>query len=196
MFKINILILLLTFLVISCSNPQNQKDKNINIIEKQDETSKTDVRDKLKKVYTSQVGIREVGSNRGKDILKYQKSAGIKTGMAWCGSFVYWSFIESGISINVKNPALANNWFIDKNKIIVVRGNIKRMGAQPGDVIGVSYSKNERVNHVGFYDSENDKFYLTVEGNVGGEKSDPGEGVYRLKRIKRQVLYISNYIDI
>ena len=151
-------------------------------------------RDRLKKVYTSQVGIKEVGNNRGDDIFRYQKAAGVKSGMPWCGSFVYTCFLDAGFKPDVKNPAQAASWFIDKNKIIIIRGEIKKRRALPGDVIGISYSAN-KIGHVGFYDSETDKFYTTVEGNTRGDKSDPGEGVYRLKRIKRQVLYISNYID-
>lgn len=153
-------------------------------------------RDKLRKIYTSQIGVKEVGKNSGAAIYKYQKAAGVKSGMAWCGSFVYSCYLDAGYKPNVKGPAQANSWFVDRNKIIVVRGEVKKMSPQPGDVIGIIYS-GSRVNHAGFYDSENDKFYITVEGNTrGGEGKGTGEGVYRLKRIKRQVTYISNHIDL
>lgn len=49
------------------------------------------------------------------------------------------------------------------------------------------------VGHAGFYDSEDSKFYITVEGNTSGEKGKAdGEGVFKLKRIKRY-LYIKSY---
>lgn len=153
-------------------------------------------RDKLRKVYTSQIGVKEVGKNSGAAIYKYQKAAGVKSGMPWCGSFAYSCFLDAGYKPNVKGPAQANSWFVDKKKIIVVSGKIKKMAPQPGDVIGIVYSGG-RVNHVGFYDSQSDKFYNTVEGNTrGSDGKGTGEGVYRLKRLKRQVTYISNHIDL
>lgn len=152
-------------------------------------------REKIRQIYTSQLHVREVGSNKGVDVYKYQKAAGVKSGMPWCGSFVYWSFKEAGIDPKVKSPAIANSWFIDQSKIIVVRGENKKRRPKPGDVIGISYTKG-RVGHVGFYDSESDDFYTTIEGNTKGQRgSKDGEGVHKLKRIKRQVLYIANYID-
>jgi len=189
-----IILFLLLSLLISCKNSSDIKGT----IELSKDTTMTidksiDKRLLLKKMYTSQIGIREVGSNRGKNVFRYQKSAGVKSGTAWCGSFVWFCYKEVGLTPGIKGPARAANWFIDKNKIIIIRGEIKKRKAQSGDVIGISYSKG--INHVGFYDTESDKFYLTVEGNTGGEKSDPGEGVYRLKRVKRQVLYIANHID-
>jgi hypothetical protein len=188
-----IILFLLLSLLISCKNQSSDiKDVNssdtIQIVDKS-----IDKRQRLKDVYTSQIGIREVGSNRGKDVFRYQNAAGIKSGMPWCGSFVWFCYKEAGLNPNIKGPARAANWFTNKDKIIIIRGEIKKRKAQSGDVIGVSYSNG--INHVGFYDTESDKFYLTVEGNTGGKKSDPGEGVYRLKRVKRQVLYIANHID-
>lgn len=151
-------------------------------------------REKLRNIYTKEIGIREVGKNAGAAVFRYQKAAGVKSGMAWCGSFVYWVFVQSGFKLKIIAPAQANSWFIDKNKIIVVRGEVKKMSPQPGDLIGLVYS-GTRVGHVGFYDKEDSKFYITVEGNTGGEGTRE-EGVHRLKRIKRQVTYISNHVDL
>ena len=191
---VKIILFLLLSLLISCKNSSDIKTTTDSSNDTTQVIKKSiDKRQKLKEVYTSQIGIREVGSNRGKDIFRYQKSAGVKSGMPWCGSFVWFCYKEAGLSPDIKGPARAANWFINKDKIIIVRGEIKKRKAQSGDVIGVSYSKG--INHVGFYDAESDKFYLTVEGNTGGERTDPGEGVYRLKRVKRQVLYVANHID-
>lgn len=151
-------------------------------------------REFLRKTYTQEIGIKEVGKNAGSAIFKYQKAAGIKSGMPWCGSFAYWCFVRSGFKLKIISPAQGNSWFVDKSKIIVVRGEVKKMSPRPGDVIGLVYS-GTRVGHVGFYDKEDSKFYFTVEGNVGGE-GNKTDGVYRLKRIKRQVTYISNHIDL
>lgn len=152
-------------------------------------------RENLRKIYTKEIGTKEVGTNSGTAIYKYQKSAGVKSGTAWCGSFVYSCFLDAGIKPNVKSPAQAASWFVDKNKIIVVRGEVKKISPQAGDVIGIQYG--QRVGHTGFFDKEEEKFYITVEGNTNGQSgSREGEGVYRLKRIKRQVTYISNHIDL
>lgn len=192
-----ILFLLLSISLFSCN-----KDKKIKIDNNEQQT-KTEInenendfrRENLRRIYTSQLHVREIGSNKGSDIYKYQKSAGIKSGMPWCGSFVFWAYLEADITPDVKSPAIANSWFLNKNKIIVIRGENKKRRPSPGDVIGISYTKG-KIGHVGFYDSESDDFYTTIEGNTGGKRgTNDTEGVHKLKRIKRQVLYISNYID-
>jgi uncharacterized protein (TIGR02594 family) len=57
-----------------------------------------------------QLGIREATNNNdGADILKYQKTAGLSSGDAWCGAFVNWSLSQAGIK-GVKGAGWALNW--------------------------------------------------------------------------------------
>lgn len=183
-----LIFILLLISLLSCKKQEVVETKEI-VIEQQ-----IVGRDKLKNIYSEHIGINEIGNNQGNDIFRYQKAAGVKSGMPWCASFVFYCLKEYDSTFTIKNPAQAASYFKDEEKIIVIRGEIKKMRPQHGDLIGISYSSN-KIGHVGFFDSENEKFYLTVEGNTGN-KENKNDGVNRLKRIKRQVLYVSNFIDL
>lgn len=184
-----LIFILLLMSLLSCKKQEVVNTKEIVVVEQQ-----IVGRDKLKNIYSEQIGILEVGNNKGDDVFKYQKAAGVKSGMPWCGSFVFYCLKQYDSTFTIKNPAQAASYFKDEEKIIVIRGEVKKMRPQHGDLIGISYSSN-KIGHVGFFDSESDKFYLTVEGNTGS-KENKNDGVNRLKRIKRQVLYVSNFIDL
>lgn len=139
-------------------------------------------RDCLIKKYEAQLGIQEKGNNRGKEVEKYQKAAGVKPGMAWCASMVFWCHAECGVKLNIKNPAQARSWF-PKDKVIVRYGKELKQ-PKKGDVIGVG--NNKGINHAGFYDRSEDRSYYCIEGNTS-------EGVARIKRLKRTVI-ISRWI--
>lgn len=139
-------------------------------------------RDCVVRKYEAQVGIQETGNNRGKKIEQFQKSTGIKPGMAWCASMVYWCHSECDVKLNIKNPAQAKSWF-PKDKIICRSGRESKK-PRKGDVIGTSWKSG--INHAGFYEKSDDRSYYTVEGNTS-------KGVARLKRLKKTVT-ISRWI--
>ena len=52
----------------------------------------------VKKIYTSQIGIREKPSNSGPHVENYLRYVGLSKGNPWCAAFVCWVFGEAGIS--------------------------------------------------------------------------------------------------
>lgn len=173
----------------------NKDDSNFNI--EIGDLNNLDVYNRIcvKNVYYSQIGIRELtGNNDGFDVEKYLKSAGLGKGYAWCAAYINWSLLECDIKLNLKYPAWVPSYF-PENKLIMVRGQFQLRKPMFGDLIGIWFPKKERLAHIGFYDGENDKYYFTVEGNTNEQGSREGDGVYRKRRIKRQVHSISSWIN-
>jgi len=147
----------------------------------------------LKKVYYSQIGVREkTGHNDGDQVESYLNSAGLGKGYPWCASFVFWTFTQCGDTLDIKYPAWVPSYF-PNDKLILVRNEFKLRNPMFGDLIGIWFNSKGRLAHIGFYDGENKKFYFTVEGNTNIAGSREGDGVYRKRRIKRQVHSISSW---
>jgi hypothetical protein len=147
--------------------------------------------DCLRFVYSAQVGVKERGNNRGKEVEAYQRAAGVKPGNPWCASFVYWCHKQCNPGLELKAGAQANSWF-PSNKIVYLRNKKTNRAPRAGDVIGIYSASSKRIGHVGFYDSETKDFIVTVEGNV---RSKGTGGVWRMKRIKRTVYAIARWTD-
>jgi len=149
----------------------------------------------LKGIYESQIDVRELtGNNDGYEVEKYLRSAGLGKGYAWCAAFVYWSYLESGDTLKIKSPAWVPSYF-PKDHLIMVRGQFQLRQPIFGDLIGIWFENKGRLAHIGFYDGENSNYYFTVEGNTNEAGSREGDGVYRKKRIKRQVHSISSWMN-
>lgn len=159
----------------------------------------------VRKIYYSQIGIREeTGNNDGFHVEKYLASAGLDKGYPWCAAFVNWTLNECDIYPNIKYKAWVPSYFPD-DKLIMVRGQFELREPVFGDLIGIWFESKGRLAHIGFYDGENSKYYFTVEGNTNEPGSDTtlvasilsrdGDGVYRKRRIKRQVHSISSWIE-
>jgi uncharacterized protein (TIGR02594 family) len=151
------------------------------------------LRERLKQVYDSQVGVQELtGKNDGKEVERYLKVCGLKKGNPWCAAFLAWCFKSSGIK--TINSAYAPSWF-PKNRIIPLSK------AQPGDVVGFYFRDKKRIAHVGFYDCVSGAFVITVEGNtsatasMGNAASREGDGVFKKRRLKRQIYRVSKWIE-
>lgn len=127
----------------------------------------------------------EVGDNRG-EVEKYLDEAEMKAGLPWCASFVYWVYRKCKPNFVINKPALAASWY-QEDRVIERRG---RTVSPPkaGDVIILSYGKT--IYHTGFYDSGNDKFVTTVEGNI--TKNGIG-GVWKIKRMRRTISAITRW---
>jgi len=152
-------------------------------------------RNKIQTTYISQIGVRErTNHNDGYMVEQYLASAGLSKGNPWCASFVYWTFLQNGASLKVSGKGWVPSYF-PPSKTIYVRGKYSKMDPKYGDLIGIWFEDKGRLAHIGFYDSEDDKYYYSVEGNTNDAGSREGDGVYRKKRIKRQVHSISNWID-
>src|SRR5690606_2232052 len=56
--------------------------------------------EKIRRDYTSQIGIREKENNTGKEIEKYLRYVGLPEGNPWCAAFVCWVLGQA----NIDNP--------------------------------------------------------------------------------------------
>lgn len=153
----------------------------------------SDLREKVKQTYNKEIGVRELtGHNDGSRVETYLHTAGLGKGYAWCGAFVNWVFAVNGVR-TVKAPAWAPAWFPNKN-LIYHQGKKIREPPDSGDVFGIYFQSKKRIAHVGFIDKWGDKWVTTVEGNTNEAGSRDGDGVYRKRRIKRQIYKVSNFI--
>ncbi|MES2875810.1 MAG: hypothetical protein V4708_18950 [Bacteroidota bacterium] len=54
--------------------------------------------EKVRKIYTSQIGVREKGNNSGKEVEEYLKYVKLVKGNPWCAAFVCWVFGRADIA--------------------------------------------------------------------------------------------------
>ncbi|WP_299187615.1 CHAP domain-containing protein [uncultured Aquimarina sp.] len=146
----------------------------------------------VKELYDSQVGVRETGgSNRGPHVEMYLESVDLGPGYAWCAAFVSWVYQNTGIQTPLSGwvPSYAL-----ERKRIYQRGKFSKSKPQQGDVFLIWYHKLNRPAHIGFVDQWGDKWIVTVEGNTNDNGSREGDGVYRKRRLKKQIWVVSDFI--
>lgn len=150
-------------------------------------------REELQQIYQSQVGVREQGgANQGKQVEQYLASVGFGPGFSWCAAYVSWCYQQ----VDVEHPQSA--WvpsYAIKENLIYQRGKFMKQLPQTGDVFLIWYERLKRPAHIGFIDQWQDAWVITVEGNTNDDGSREGDGVYRKRRIQRQVWAVSNFVD-
>lgn len=150
------------------------------------------VRGNLKKTYTSQIGVRELtGYNDGKQVETYLKYVGLPKGQPWCAAFVSWAYGQNGLK---KVRAGGCVLLMEQGKVIYKSGKSSSSPMQ-GDVFFIWFVNKNRVAHTGFVDAWGNSFVTTVEGNTNEAGSREGDGVYRKKRMKRQIYAVTKYVN-
>ena len=137
------------------------------------------------------MGIREhTNRNDGREVEMYLASAGLSKGNPWCAAFVTWTFKTAGVKAVVSGYSPA--WFPGAKTIY---SNHKGQPPNKGDVFGLWFASKGRIAHVGFIDSWGDGSYvITVEGNTNEGGSREGDGVYRKRRLKKQIYKVSRWL--
>ncbi|GAA4275945.1 hypothetical protein GCM10022259_06690 [Aquimarina mytili] len=146
----------------------------------------------VKELYDSQVGVRETGGdNQGAHVAMYLASVGLDPGYAWCAAFVSWCYQNAGVNAPVSGwvPSYA----LMSNRIYE-RGKFLKKKPQTGDVFMIWYPNLNRPAHIGFVDQWGATWITTVEGNTNTNGSREGDGVYRKRRLKKQVWAVSNFV--
>jgi len=147
----------------------------------------------VKEIYDAEVGVREYGgSNRGLSVEMYLKSVNLEPSYAWCAAFVSWCYQYAGVD----TPK--SGWVPDYAmtcKRIYHRNRFEKRTPQQGDVFLIWYPKRNRPAHMGFIDKWGDKWITTVEGNTNDSGSREGNGVYKKRRLKKQVWVVSDFIS-
>lgn len=146
----------------------------------------------LKQIYEQEIGVREQGgANRGVRVEKYLAVTGLGPGYAWCAAFVSWCFQQAEIT------APRSAWvpsFAGRSKRIFQRGKLMHRRPRAGDVFLLWYRQLNRAAHIGFVDRWDDDWVTTVEGNTNTNGSREGDGVYRKRRLTRQIWVVSDFI--
>jgi uncharacterized protein (TIGR02594 family) len=133
-------------------------------------------------VAKSQLGVRELtGKNDGAAVKMYLNSVGLDEGYAWCAAFVYWAHDQAGIK--AVRSAWSPSWF-PKDKLVKY--------AKPGDVFGIYFRSKKRIAHVGIIEVPGD-VTITIEGNTNEAGSREGDGVYRKRRLAKQIYQTSRW---
>lgn len=152
------------------------------------------IRIELLDTITKQLDVRETSYNRGKMVDIYNNEVGTVLGSSWCGSFVGSNLAWVGVPTppnphSAWSPNYATNiiWKAKRNNNITPKS---------GDVVTFYYSNLGRIGHTGFYiKTDNDGYFITIEGNTNNGGSREGDGVYKKKRDPNKVYAISRYIE-
>ncbi len=147
---------------------------------------------------STQIGVHELtGKNDGVQVEAYLKSVKLRRGDPWCAAFLSWNCQQC----DVKNPMSGYSpaWFPSFN--LIYKPSEKLLGApQPGDVFGIYFASKGRIAHVGFVAEWGEKYVTTIEGNtapdpVNADQDRDGDGVYKKKRLRRQIYAVSKWLD-
>jgi hypothetical protein len=115
----------------------------------------------------AELGVREVGRNRGARVEEYLRAANMAPGNPWCAAFVAWCFgqaegrfgLRSAVPRTAYCPTLAS-W--------ARRKGLLRSHPEQGDLF-LRWGKSgnvERFVHTGFVDEVMSGEYRTIEGNM------------------------------
>lgn len=168
---------------------------------------------KVKQIYDSQIGIKESGQNSGPQVEQYLSYVNLPKGNPWCAAFVCWVYGQAGVA----NPR--TGWspaLFPASKLIWSRKSKPLSGtalpyppqlttdnrqpatvnSQPatGDVFGIYFPEKGRIAHVGFIDTREESWLITVEGNTNPSGAREGDGVYRKRRLIRSIDRVARYI--
>lgn len=139
-----------------------------------------------------EIGTREkTGNNDGEQVGKYLASTGLDQGYAWCAAFINWNYEKCGYE-GPDKAAWSPSWFPD-HATIFKRKVVEGVHPQGGDVFGIYFRSKGRIAHVGLIEKWKPDQVITIEGNTNKAGSREGDGVYRRRRLKRQVYKVSRF---
>lgn len=149
----------------------------------------TDKRTAVADTYMSQLGVREAtGQNDGLEVEMYLASTNLGAGYAWCAAFVNWVYKQNDVARPDKG-AWSPAWF--PNKRLIDTG---KHTPQRADLFALYYTNLKRIGHVGFIHEWGTSYVTTVEGNTNNAGSREGDGVYKKRRLTRQIHRVSDWI--
>ncbi|MFN8353697.1 MAG: hypothetical protein U0Y10_04605 [Spirosomataceae bacterium] len=160
----------------------------------------SDTRKCLLRTAKSQLHVREMNSNRGKEVEKYLASCSLKVPNPYCGAFLKWLHDQCGIQVPIIFPARASNWFTDRKRTIWKLGHpISPQSPQEGDIAGFDFRTKDKVfqiSHVELVweweDDEDVEEFYTIGANTSAPRGvlNPREGVHLKERNKDQAIVV------
>ncbi|WP_286862691.1 CHAP domain-containing protein [Sphingobacterium sp. UBA7625] len=143
------------------------------------------VRERIVSIAVQEIGVREAtGNNDGQRVEEYLAYTGLGKGYAWCAAFVSWCYGKVGLSAprNAWSPALF------PNGRRYAAGLSQQENIRPADLFGIYSQQQGRINHVGIVRKLEDRYILTVEGNVANR-------VLSKRRLLATVYAFSNWLE-
>jgi len=129
-------------------------------------------------IASREVGVREVGRNRGQRVEMYQASVGLKPGDPWCAAFVGFCFLTAAHELGIACPLHPSGGALKmwSRSDPTARTPL----ARPGCVFVINHGGG--LGHCGLVESVEDEYFVSIEGNTNDGGSREGDGVYRRKR--------------
>lgn len=140
--------------------------------------------DRAVEIAISEVGVREVGRNRGQRIEEYLATVHLDPGDPWCAAFVAWCFARAAAERGVSSPVPGVGAV---NKLWRQCPATWRQAQPTVGAIFIHFENPENPyshGHTGLVVSVEDSLCHTVEGNTDNGGSREGDGVYRRVRDK------------
>lgn len=129
-------------------------------------------------IATREVGVVEIGRNRGPRVEQYQAAAGAHPGDPWCASFVTWCFMEAARELSLANPCPVTPGALKLWRKSDEWAHWHR--PSPGSIFVIDHGGG--MGHCGFVDGLYGDDYYTVEGNTNEAGGREGDGVHKRKR--------------
>jgi hypothetical protein len=141
--------------------------------------------------------VREVGSNRGAEVEKYQKSVGLSPGSPWCAAFVGWCVMVgldrtkppawcSGSAVTGWQRAVTKLKGSDSIALPHERHKVKAgwVWARCSTIEEVAAVRKGKwtKGHTGIVAQPAEAHFDTLEGNTNGAGSREGDGAYAKKQ--------------
>jgi len=132
-------------------------------------------------IATSQVGIREVGRNRGPRVEEYLRSVDLPPGSPWCAAFIFWTFEQAARELGLPNPCPRTGSVHG----LLRRSPTWRCTREPRPGLVFLHDAGGGTGHCGFITGViEDGPIITVEGNTEDLGSRDGDGVYQRRRTR------------
>lgn len=159
----------------------------------------SDAREMVIAVATSQIGTQEkTGHNDGGAIDRILASVGLEgTGAPYCAAFNRWCYDNAGLHDIAPRSALASAWVRNPTWTRANGGSTPL----PADTWGIYFSSKKRVAHTGIVEKWGNQIVVTIEANTspdavaGSEADRNGDGVWRKRRLIKQIYAARNWID-
>ena len=129
-------------------------------------------------VAAGEVGVKEVGINRGERVELYQATVGIPPGSSWCAAFVFFCFEQAARDLGLVNP-LPKTGGVHK---------MFRRSPEPYRIFhplpGAVYFHDSGcgLGHAGIVESVAGDHIVGIEGNTNEAGDREGDGVARKVR--------------
>jgi len=136
------------------------------------------------------------GRNDGPLIEAIQHAAGIGKGEPYCAAFNYWCYRQAGKAERVPRSGWSPDW--------VARPSWKQgqgRRPKPGDPFGIWFPSKKRVAHTGLIEAWGERTAVTLEGNTSpsaefaGAADRDGDGIWRKRRLIRQIYAVRDWLD-